>query len=151
MKYETYRGIAFAQDGQAFEFLSVGHKGSILKRIEFVSTETPDIYNLVLGDVNDDGKINYNSISDNGDRNKILATIVKVIEDFCCQYPERWVYFCGSTRERTRLYRMAVGLNLEELSIKFYIFAEVDNEEEYILFDKNMDIKAFLVKRKPVL
>ena len=150
MKYETYQDIIAADNYHGFEFVSVGKKGSILKRIEFDPTEIPEVYNLSLGDVNEQGIIDHDIISDNGDRNKILATILKVIDNFCSRYPERWVYFCGSTKERTRLYRIAVGLNLEELSVKFYIFAEADEEDYYIPFKKNMEIKAFLIKRKPI-
>ncbi len=37
-------------------------------------------------------------------------------------YPERWVYFEGSTAARTRLYRMAISLNFDELSSHLDIF-----------------------------
>jgi hypothetical protein len=60
------------------------------------------------------------------------------------------IYFRGSTKERTRLYRMAVGLNLEELSRTYDIYAEVIQEDQFIPFQKNLEISAFLVKRKDI-
>lgn len=58
------------------------------------------------------------------------------------------IYIIGSTKERTRLYRMAIGVNLEELSQIFDIYAFTN--EEWALFTKNMEIEAFLIKRKNV-
>ncbi|MFC3830224.1 MULTISPECIES: DUF6934 family protein [Niastella] len=85
-------------------------------------------------------------MSDNGDRNKILATVAKAVDDFTEKYPDRWVIFRGSTRERTRLYRMAVGINQDELSAKFEIYVYV--EDQILPFAKNLEINAFLIKRK---
>jgi hypothetical protein len=87
-------------------------------------------------------------MSDNGDRNKILATIADVVKVYTEKYPDRLILFRGSTTERTRLYRMAVGLNLKELSSQFDIYAYI--EDEIVPFKKNMAISAFLVKKKIV-
>jgi hypothetical protein len=43
---------------------------------------------------------------------------------------------------------MAVGINLEELCLTFDIYAEVDEQPDFVPFRKNMEINAFLVKRK---
>ena len=150
MRYEIYTDIKVARDLLVFEFVSMGKYGSIPKRIAFIPTELAEVDNLAFGDINEDGEIDDYSISDNGDRNKILATLAKVIELYTDKYPERWIYFRGSTKERTRLYRMAVGLNIEELTEKFEIFCEVDNGTEFLPFQKNMQISAFLIKRKIV-
>ena len=77
-----------------------------------------------------------------------MATLADVIDQYTHKYPERLIYFRGSTKERTRLYRMAVGLNLEELSEKFEIYVEVNNAMEFVSFCKNMEINAFLIKEK---
>lgn len=146
MKYEVYTGIKVTDDFNVFDFVSTGKNGAIPKRIVFHETEWYKVYNLVFGDVDGEDEIDDRSISDNGDRNKILATIVKVIEDYTEKYPDRWVMFEGSTNGRTRLYRMAVGLNLEELTAKFEIYAYVDGN--VIPFIKNLKINAFLIKRK---
>lgn len=111
-------------------------------------TDEPLVYNLAFGDVNKDNEIDDFIISNNGDRNKILATLAIVIGLFIEKYPDRMVYFRGSTKERTRLYRMAVGLNLEELSEKFEIYAEIGDNGDFVPFCKGMIINAFLIKRK---
>jgi hypothetical protein len=148
MKYEMYEDIFEDDDLRIFEFRSIGKYGPILKRIAFVKTDMPSVYNLAFGDVYENNEVDDLSISDNGDRNKILATLAKVIDRYTAKYPERWIYFRGSTEERTRLYRMAVGLNLEELSEKYEIYAEVEESMDFLPFHKNMKISAFLVKRK---
>jgi len=146
MKYEIYSELKFTDDFSVIDFVSVGKNGAIPKRISFTSTELKNVYNLAFGDIDENGEIDDYRISDNGDRNKILATVVNVLDDYTKKYPERWIIFSGSTKERTRLYRMAVGLNLEELSRKFDIYAYV--RDELRSFSKNMEINAFVVKRK---
>ena len=146
MKYDVYDDIKVADDFNVFDFISIGKNGAILKRIAFTKTEWDNVYNLVFGDVDKNDEINDRSVSDNGDRNKILATVVKTVGDYTQKYPDRWIFFSGSTNERTRLYRMAVGIHFEELSAKFDIYAYVN--EKMIPFVKNLKINAFLVKRK---
>src|SRR5580704_10085006 len=83
-----------------------------------------------------------------GDRNKVLATVVDVVKSYTQKFPAHWVFFSGSTEERNRLYRMAVGLNIEELSSIFNIYG-IENGA-IVPFEKNKGISAFLVKRKIV-
>lgn len=108
------------------------------------------VVNLAFGNITDDDGIDDEIVNDNGDRNKILATIANVVRLFTDKYPEKMIYFTGSTEGRTRLYRIAVGLKLEVLSENFEIYAEVGDNEGFVPFCKNMVIKAFLVKRKLV-
>jgi hypothetical protein len=150
MKYEVYAEIKFKSDYSTFEFISEGHNGNILKRIEFVPTQWPGVYNLAFGDIKENGVLDDLMISNNGDRNKILATIVKVIESYTNKYPDRWIYFEGSTEHRTRLYRMAVSLHLEELSEMFEILADLNGNWEFVRFQKGLNIKAFLIRRKSI-
>ena len=151
MKYDNYDSVHIADDLSVFEFISSGPFGEILKRIIFVRTDWAGVYNLALGNVGKNGEMEDTVISDNGDRNKILATIVKAIDLYTRRYPRRWVYFIGNTKGKTRLYRMAVGLNLEELSLNFEIYARAEGAEEFVLFRKNMEINDFLVRRKIVI
>lgn len=77
-----------------------------------------------------------------------LATVVFAVDIYLTRYPDRWIYIRGSTRQRTRLYRMAVGMNLEELSQKFEIYAE--QPDKILPFQKDIEINALLVKKKIV-
>jgi len=146
MQYENYPSFHIADDLSVFEFRSVGRNGTIHKRIVFSQTNISGIYNLALGDVDENGEINDSRISDNGDRNKILATVVNAVDEYTKKYPRRRIAFKGNTDERTRLYRMVIGLHLDELSSKFDIFGLVDHQ--FVPFKPNMSAEAFLVKKK---
>jgi hypothetical protein len=148
MQYENYPAFHIADDLSVFEFFSTGKKGSILKLIAFMRTKRAGVYNLAFGDIDEYGEIDDLSISDNGDRNKILATVAKAVDEYIKKFPRRSIVFSGSTIERTRLYRMAIGLNLVELSLQFEIFGQIGNE--FLPFYKNMPAMAFLIKKKIV-
>jgi hypothetical protein len=148
MKYEKYAPYESNHDFSVIDFISFGKHGSISKRITFTPTELDNVYNLAFGDIDENGDIDDYRISDNGDRNKILATVFNVVDIYTKRYPERWIAFKGSTIERTRLYRMAVGLNLQELSQTFEIYGYI--KEELKPFCKNMEINAFVIKRKKI-
>jgi hypothetical protein len=148
MKYEVYADIKSTPDFDMFDFVSIGKNGAIPKRVVFQKTRINNVYHMVFGDVDDNGEIDYYSVSDNGDRNKILATVVKTVEDYTQRYPDRWIAFTGSTIARTRLYRMAVELYHKELSAKFDVYAYVENK--IVPFVKGLNISAFLIKRKIV-
>jgi hypothetical protein len=146
MKYEIYTEFKIADNYEVFEFTSIGKKGTIPKRIEFTPTALSNVFNLAFGDIGPDNEIDDYCISDNGDRNKVLATIAYVIEIYLQMYPERLIYFRGSTQERTRLYRMAVGLNFDELSARFDIYAE--QSDDFIPFRKNIEASGLLIRKK---
>lgn len=146
MKYGVYREIDATDDFDAFDFVSRGKNGDILKRVIFTATDEKEVYNLAFGDVDEDNEINDLVITDNGDRNKVLATVVLIIEAYTQRFPDRWIYFRGSTDDRSRLYRMAIGLHLEELSSSYEIWALIDGRLE--LFSKDLKTNAFLIKRK---
>lgn len=145
MKQEAYDGIHVSDDFTAFDFVSQGKKGAIHKRVFFTATESDNVYNLSLGDVDENGDLDDSIVSNNGDRNKILATVVEALSDYTTKFPDRWIFFTGSTEARTRLYRMVVDLNLEYLSTRFEINALVD--EEIVPFTKNMKIDGFVIKK----
>ena len=146
MKREVYERSTIADDFSVFEFYSEGPKGSILKRAAFFETNVENVCSLEFGCVNEDNEIDVTTISDNNDRDIILATLASIIKQYTSKYPHRWIEFSGSTPSRTRLYRMAIGLNLEELSKEFLIFGLSGGQ--LIPFSKNMKASRFIVKRK---
>jgi hypothetical protein len=151
MKYEYYTAVYAADDLSIFEFVSVGKKGMIRKRVVFAKTEVKGIYNLAFGNIGAENRLEDDTISNNGDRDKILATVAAAVDKYTQRYPLRWIYFRGNTPGKMRLYRMAIGLNLRELSIKFEIFAHRDSEEELIPFQRNMALAGFMIKRRIIL
>ncbi|SHG73305.1 hypothetical protein SAMN05444388_10476 [Flavobacterium johnsoniae] len=152
LQYDLYRNT----DTTIFEFKSVGPNGEITKIITFNATQSKEIYNLAFGDLiyNEVQKkytLDDSTITDNGDRNIILATVAKSVYLFTEKYPERMIFFKGSTLGRTRLYRRAISINLEELSETFAIFGAIINEFGNVTsvpFKTNGDFLGFIIKRK---
>ncbi len=130
-----------------FEFTSEGPKGSIVKLIKYSETNLKDMYNLAFGDKNiKTGNIDDHVVSNNGDSEKVLATVVASIYAFANEYPNAWVYATGSTKARTRLYRMGVAKYIDEVSEDFKIYGLKENEWE--AFEKDVAYDAFLAKYK---
>ena len=76
-----------------FEFISEGKKGSIPKLIKFSETSLKDFYNLAFGDKDDlTGEIDDIIITDNGDSEQVLATVVSAVYAFTEKYKGVWVY-----------------------------------------------------------
>ncbi len=90
-----------------FEFTSQGPKGQIPKLVKYSETNLKDMYNLAFGDKDiKTGQINDTIISNNGDSDMVLSTVVSTVYAFTDKYPDAWVFATGSTKVRTRLYRM---------------------------------------------
>lgn len=131
-----------------FEFLSIGPKGCIRKLVEFVDTGHGNLYNLGFGDINeDDGRIDDRIISNNGDTQKVLATVAATVDDFTSKYPQATIFATGSTEARTRLYRIGIHRHLFEIQDRFVIFGycKVNYWEE---FGMEKNYLAFLLTRK---
>ncbi|NIG54452.1 hypothetical protein [Chitinophaga sp. Cy-1792] len=146
MNNEAYKIIHFASDHSDYEFFSIGPKGVILKRITFKFSKIENVVIMAFGDVNQDGEIDDLSISNNGDRNKVLATICQTIARYLKHYPERMVYFKGSTEERTRLYRMIINNNIKEFEAGHHIWMELDYK--FVPFQPSIKVFGFAIKRK---
>jgi len=156
MNYPKY-GLTSNNDFTVFKFISTGKNGIITKIIKFTKTNNEFVFNLGFGDksilaTDKDLVVDDIAISNNGDRNKILATIANAVFVFTKNYPERYVYFTGTTSVRTRLYRMVISNNFKELSSVFHIFGIVhdqkSNKNEAINFDHGKNFIGFLIKRK---
>jgi hypothetical protein len=66
-----------------FEFISEGPKGAIRKLIQFQETNEVGLFNLAFGDANETtGEIDDLAISNNGDSEKVLATVVAALYAF---------------------------------------------------------------------
>ena len=143
----SYLTVDISTDSSVFEFISTGPKGDIKKVIQFEKTDTPNVYNLSFGNLLNDGSIDDTTINDNKDRNKILATVADTVYNFTSRSPDIYVFFSGSTLERTRLYRMAISVYYEILSKTFNIWGLLKNGYTE-LFKKNCNYTGFLIKRK---
>lgn len=130
-------------------FDSIGPKGTVKKIIRFTARNAKGVtyFNLGFGDLNlETGKSDDRAVTDNKDRDKILATVAAVVLDFTTLFPDIMVYAIGSTRARTRLYQMGISANLDEIIATLDVFGFINNDWEK--FDKNINYEAFLVIRK---
>ncbi|NOU46499.1 MAG: hypothetical protein HOO86_05480 [Bacteroidales bacterium] len=142
-KYELKSG----EELEVFEFVSIGPKGKITKLVQYTPTNYKDLFNLGFGDKNaETGEIDDGVISNNGDSEKVLATVVATLYAFTEKYPDAIVYATGSSESRTRLYRMGITRFISDAERDFEIFGEL--EEEWDEFKKDIEYRGFLVKRK---
>jgi len=82
MKVEKYH-LKSDKTFTYFEFISVGSNGAIRKMIEFQTTSSPSLFNLAFGDKNPEtGEIDDLAISNNGDAQKVLGTVVAALYTF---------------------------------------------------------------------
>jgi hypothetical protein len=135
-------------DFHDFEFYSEGPKGNIKKIVLFQKTQdSPTIYNLAFGDEDSITKgVNDSVVSDNRDRDKVLATVANTINDFCDRHGNHYIYAKGSNEVRTRLYQMNISALLEEILIDFDVYGI--QEGQVLPFEKNVNYEGFLIKRK---
>jgi len=130
-----------------FEFISLGPKGAIPKIVKYSETNLKGLYNLAFGDKDlNTGNVNDLSISNNGDSEKVLASVVATVFAFTDKYPGVFVYATGSTKARTRLYRMGISKYLNEIRADFDIYGLINSEWE--IFEPEIEYAAFLAKRK---
>ncbi|WEK38102.1 MAG: hypothetical protein P0Y53_11395 [Candidatus Pseudobacter hemicellulosilyticus] len=145
--YERYQLINFSQEANTYDFESVGPKGKIQKSVHLYPMESENVFLLSFGNLLEDGSLDDLSTNDNRDRNKILATIVYIIDQITERRPELILFFNGSTPARTRLYRMAISLNYAELSRK-YMIRGFTEEGKLEVFRLQVSYISFLIHRK---
>lgn len=124
MNEPAYPFIASA-DALDYSFESVSDQKTIRKSILFtVFDNNALLYNLALGDLQEDGLLDDSAISDNRDMNRVIATVVKAMMIFFDTYPEKLVYFQGSDKQgiRTRLYRILLAREIEEVKNLFIVY-----------------------------
>jgi hypothetical protein len=131
-----------------FEFESEGKLGRVSKLVTYQPTNLKGVYNLAFGDKSaETGQINDKAITDNGDRDKVLATVAATVYAFTDKYPDSWVYLTGSTKSRTRLYRMGISRFIDELDQDFEVYGQlIDGWDK---FKRDTEFEGFLVRRKP--
>lgn len=139
--------LSAEDDLTTFEFISEGPKGLIRKLIQFTPTNLEGFFILAFGDKdNETGQIDDLAISDNNDTEKILATVTATVYAFSDKHPNAWIYATGSTKARTRLYRMGINKYLSEASMDFEILGQQGQHWE--VFERHKNYDGFLVRRK---
>ena len=148
MKYPRYNYSA-ENELHSFMFESVGRKGKIKKMVQYTEMSVEGFFNLGFGDYNEEtNEIDDEVRSNNGDGQKGLATVVSTLYAFTNKYKQSNVFATGSTEARTRLYRMGISNNLEELKKDFYVYGLRKEDEIFEEFILGEDYIGFLVTRK---
>lgn len=134
---------------RVYSFYSEGIRGIVKKMVVFSYTGEDNIYNLGFGDYNSETKsIDDEIITNNGDSLKVLSTVASTVYAFIEKYPDSLVFATGSNNVRTRLYRMGISNNLEEIKEDFEVFGLRVNDNIWEEFISGEDYEAFIVKRK---
>jgi hypothetical protein len=129
-----------------FTFFSRGPKGVIEKLVEYQEySGSPGLFNLGFGDVRNE-KFDDVVVTNNGDMEKVLSTVVSTLIEFFKVYPGSFVIITGSTPSRLRLYRILISRNLILIKTRFELFGFKETEIE--LFKKNIDYDGFVIKKK---
>lgn len=130
-----------------FEFMSIGSRGMINKVIEFQPSSIPSVFNLAFGDkFSNDNVFDDLAVSNNGDTQKVLGTVIAALNIFFDVHPNAIVYATGSTPARTRLYQIGINKFYEEAIKDFYLYGQID--DKLYMFEKGKNYDGFIVKRK---
>lgn len=148
MQLEKY-DVRATESHNRFEFVSIGSNGSILKVVEFTPLdEAGFIYNLGFGDVNAlTGDWDDKAVTNNGDRNKILATVANIVVAFLDKHPTVSVYAEGSTSIRNVLYQRTIERFRDEISESYDITGYTESGN-WVPFERGESFFAFLINRK---
>jgi hypothetical protein len=119
----------------------------IKKSVQFEESGIKGFYNLAFGDLTEGlEELNDTIVSNNGNREKVLATIISAIYSYSEKYPFRWIYAVGSTGSRTRLYQMGISKYLNQVKSDFELYGLINGYWQ--VFEKGVNYEAFLARRK---
>jgi hypothetical protein len=140
-----------AADYLQYRFDSDGPKGKIEKMVLYTYLTTFDgvpYFNLGFGDYDDKKKrIDDLTVSNNGDRDKILATVAFTALEFTSQYQGCRIVIRGITLSRTRLYQTGIAKYYGEISQVFDIQG-LTATGDWEPFKGGENYRTFLASRK---
>ncbi|MBN9379338.1 MAG: hypothetical protein J0H74_01150 [Chitinophagaceae bacterium] len=148
MELEGYK-IKREEGNFIYWFYSEGPKGKIIKTIQFqhMLEYGKDFFNLAFGDVDEHtGGLNDKPITNNGDYQKVLLTVAKVVLNFINFWPRAIIQVKGNTLSRTRLYQMGIGAFWLDISQEVDILGELNGD--WVPFKKGVNYTGFLVFKK---
>ncbi|GAB3639902.1 DUF6934 family protein [Spirosoma arcticum] len=130
-----------------YDFNSVSDTKLVKKIVRLTETSLLDVFNLALLDLLDDGSESDLSVTDNNDLRTVLATVMRIIDNFLTKFPQKIVTVRGSDRRRTRLYRIVIGRELNAIRQRFMVFGEFQ-DGQLEPFKPNADYVRFLISLK---
>ena len=140
-------------DFTVFEFTSSGKNGRISKAIKFTQTLNGNVYNLGFGDIvfSDEFTIEIDdeTLSNNGDLEKVIATVVLSVYLFIEDHPDVYILFGSSNKAKLRMYRMFLSRNITEILKSFTVYGAIHNEKGQLVnvpFDSASDVDGYFVR-----
>lgn len=129
-----------------YEFESVSEERIVRKVVVFQETGLLNLYNLALLDILETGEESDSTITDNRDLRIVMATVMRIVEDFLQRYPLYRIYFTGNDERKTRLYRIVIGREILQLRDKFEVLGRIGMNAEP--FEPNRNYTSFVISTK---
>jgi hypothetical protein len=129
-----------------YNFKSVSYEKEVCKRVIFTTSNYQNFYNLALVDVFEDGTVSDITETRNKDMITVLATVIKIIEEFLSQYPKSFIIFQGSDERRQRLYRLIINKEMPNIQKKFIVLGGFD-ESQPEPFQTNQQYDYFIISK----
>ena len=146
VKLERYNVLA-SETMIEFEFGSKGTKGNIVKVVQYSPTGLPGVYNMAFGDRDTKtGEVFDTVVSDNGDSQKVLATVAETALMFMKKHTHSQIFATGFSVSRTRLYQRGIANNLEEISQILDVKGLIGLE--WFPFERGVNYDAFLINKR---
>ncbi len=148
MNIEQYQ-TSYDSSNLSYIFQSIGPNGIINKVVLFkkMNISNRNFYTLSLGDWDEtNGNIDYYSVSNNGDTDKVLFTVGQTVLEFVNHFQNASILIVGSTISRTRLYQMAIAQNINEIAKLFEI--EGFRNDQWEKFKTGINFEGFLISLK---
>lgn len=139
--------LEVSEENRAYYFLSRGPRGNINMTIQFTPMEIDGIFNLSFGKLNENGEMDDAFVNNNGDRDKIIATVIAAVNEFTLHYPRKFVYFSGHSEGRNRLYRGVLSIYLTQW-LQDYTVWGAKEDGNFELFKKDKTYLEYLIRRK---
>jgi len=144
---EKFYPFRASEDYLSYYFESCSEERTIPKAVQFEKIGA-DIYNLAFGDLDESREINDLCVSNNHDMNKVLATVVKTALTFFEAYPDRRVYFTGSSRARIRLYSAILAREFQNWESVFEVLGMQHGKPTP--FERGVSYEAFIINKKQI-
>lgn len=127
-------------------FESIGPHGVIRMCGRFELSAVKNVYQFEFGIHNSiEGDIDTSFRANNADKDKIISTIFSIILTFLSCNQNAIVRFSGSTKPRTKLFRMWILNNWDLMNNSFIIYGN-NEQNKWERYQKNRGYSAIILK-----
>ena len=96
--------------------------------------------------LDEDGMLSDVAVSNNSDMETVLATVIATIPLFFEKFENATLFFQGSTKSRTRLYRVILNKYITDIRLSYNIKALKDGQ--VVEFNANDNFDGFFIFKK---